>query len=237
MQRLHDRINPHSLGDLAIWIFVAMFFMILVSGLVRLKLSAEQAEGYGQVLQMGSFVAVGLVFLGARKLVSRKIRAELDAGSPGPFTKTHSITMSVLGGMSVIFVMTALVIFVAGMLTGKVPEGEGVREIPSKAVFVAMAAVAPFLAGLWAGWRAGFAGWAFGGLSYLILQVLALPFPEKSAPSLTPAEGLDTAMVWAFVLSVLMATAGGYLGSLIYGRRVVRLRGAAGDVNDQKEGV
>jgi hypothetical protein len=231
MQRLHGRINPHSLGDLAIWIFVAMFFMIFFAGLVRLKLNAEQAEAYGKALQMGGFVAVGLVFLGARKLVSRKIRAELDAGAPGPFTKTHSIAMSVLGGMSVIFVMTALVIFLAGMLTGKVPEGEGARKIPSKAVFVAMAAVAPFLAGLWAGWRAGFAGWAFGGLSYLILQVLALPFPQESQPSLTPAEGLDTAMVWAFVVGVLMAAAGGYLGALIYGRKV-RLRAAAGDVND-----
>lgn len=235
MQRLRGRINPHSLGDLAIWIFVAMFFMMFVAGLVRLKLNAEQAERYGKTLQMGSFVAAGLMFLGARKLVSRKIRAELDSGSPGPFTKTHSIAMSVLGGVSVIFVMTALVIFLAAMLTGKVPEGEGAGKIPSKAVFLAMAAVAPFLAGLWAGWRAGFAGWVFGGLSYLILQVFALPFPQKSQPSLIPAEGIDTAMVWAFVLGVLMAAAGGHLGSLIYGRKV-RLQ-AAGDVNDQMERV
>ena len=229
MQRLHGRINPHSLGDLAIWIFVAMFFMIFFAGLVRLKLSAEQAEGYGKALQMGSFVAAGLMFLGARKLVSRKIRAELDAGSPGPFTKTHSIAMSVLGGMSIALVVTTLVTFVAWP-----PEGQEAYETSWKVMFVS--GVTAMMAGLWAGWRAGFAGWAFGGLSYLIFGLLAFPFPQKSQPSLTPAEGLDTAMVWAFVLGVLMAAAGGYLGSLVYGRRV-RLRAAAGDVNDQRERV
>ena len=229
MQRLHGRINPLSLGDLAIWIFVAMFFMIFFAGLVRLKLSAEQAEGYGKALQMGSFVAAGLMFLGARKLVSRKIRAELDAGSPGPFTKTHSIAMSVLGGMSIALVVTTLVTFVAWP-----PEGQEAYETSWTVMFVS--GVTAMMAGLWAGWRAGFAGWAFGGLSYLIFGLLAFPFPQKSQPSLTPAEGLDTAMVWAFVLGVLMAAAGGYLGSLVYGRRV-RLRAAAGDVNDQRERV
>jgi len=222
MQRLRSRINPHSLGDLAVWIFVAMFFMIFTSGLViRMESGGEEPGGHGQALQMGSFVAVGLIFLGARKLVSRKMKAELDAGNPGRVATVHAIAMSLLGGMSVLFFVSGIVLFTAAKYAGD-PAAEEVSEISSRIMFVGMAGVAPLLAGLWAGWRAGFAGWTFGGVSYLILWLPSLPFPQRSS-------------VWVFAIGLLVAGAGGHIGALIYARR--GRPQAAGAPSEQKEQV
>ncbi len=224
MEALRSRVNPRSAGDLGLWTFVALFFMILSGGVAQEFLPAAQSDV--QLFRTLAFILPGLLFLVLRKLISRAMKAESEAGSPGRVTIAHAIAMSLLGGVSILVVIENAGALLLWMVASKFRDGpqQGLTLVQVMAVeFVAL-----FLCGLWAGWRVGLAGWAFSIASlalYLFISVLV----SITLPGLPDASGV--AIISA---NFAVAAAGGYVGSSLY-RRKLLARTRAADPGDGGE--
>jgi len=155
-------------------------------------------------------VGVGLLFLLLRKLISRGVKAELESGGPGPVALAHAVALAVFGAMSILVVFVVVAAVVVGWAAVRLPE-LGVRILAPAFNW----ALAPFAAGLWAGWRVGFAGWGFAVASFAVFQGIWLGIPA----SVGWTDWLDSQLVIGLAAAMPLAAAGGALGSSLYARK------------------